>query len=284
MGFYETVTYSFVSPKIFDMLAIPQDSGLRSTVNVTNPLGEDTSVMRTTMLHSVLEVLSRNFNLRCPAARVFELGRIYMPTEDGKLPIEREQIALGIYGDVDFYDLKGAVEELLYTLKAKNVEFEGSGENTTLHPGRTANLLVGGKLCGVLGEVHPDVLKNYELPTKVYVAQIDFEAVLSATDTKIQYKALPKFPSVERDLALLVDDVIPVAQLEKVIVKAAGNLLEGVKLFDVYKGKQVAEGKKSVAYSLTLRAADRTLTDEEIAGCTKKVIKALEREIGAELR
>jgi len=284
MGFYEVVTYSFVSPKIFDMLVIPQGSPLRNTVNVTNPLGEDTSVMRTTMLHSILEVLSRNFNLRCPSAKVFEIGRIYLPTESGKLPNERPQIALGMYGDVDFYDLKGAIEEMLEGLKAKAIEFKLFSEDSSLHPGRTANIYIGGKPCGVIGEVHPEVLKNYELPSKAYVAQLDFETILSAIDTNIQYKPLPKFPSVERDLALLVDDSVPVAELEKVIRKAAGNLLEEVKLFDVYKGKQVAEGKKSVAYSLTLRATDRTLTDEEIAACTGKVVKALAKEIGAELR
>lgn len=284
IGFYEVVTYSFTNPKFFEMLCLPHDSELRSVVTVTNPLGEEHSVMRTTMVHSVLEIIARNINMRNTSGKFFEIGRTYTPHEAEQLPIENQRLVMGMYGDVDYYSLKGAVEDLTAALNIKGISYKPVSDKSYFHPGRTAALYINDIYCGLLGEVHPSVLKQYDLSQKAYVAELDFDIIASSVNTELKYKAMPKYPSVSRDIAMLIDEQINVSEIEAVITKGAGKLLEELRLFDVYKGKQIAEGKKSVAYALTLRAADHTLNEEEISSVMAKIVKLLEKELGAVLR
>ncbi|MCX7715640.1 MAG: phenylalanine--tRNA ligase subunit beta [Clostridia bacterium] len=284
-GMNEIYTYTFTSPTIFDKLNIPADSTLRNTTIITNPLGEDTSVMRTTMLSSMLEVLSRNYNRRAEAARLFEVGKVYIPTQKGALPEEREKICLGMYGaDTDFYDIKGVCEALFEHMSVKNIKFSPLTDNPTFHPGRTAKVLVNGENLGVIGQVHPNVCEKYEIDVSCYLAEMDFDILFRNIAQEKKYKALPKFPAVTRDIAMLADDGVAVSDIEEVIVRSAGSLLDAVKLFDVYKGKQIPEGKKSVAYSVSFRASDRTLTDEEANAVFDMILKSLKTELGVELR
>ena len=284
LGFSEIQTYSFISPKYYDKILLPKDSPLRKSVTIQNPFGEDTSIMRTTTLPSMLEVLSRNYNNRNMEAALYEIGTIYLPDEDSKkLPQEKQFIALGMYGNADFYSLKGAVEVLLKELSVFGWDIAPCSDDVTFHPGRCATLSLNGENIGIIGEIHPSVLVNYSIELPVYAAVLDLNILFNNHNIMKQYKALPKFPAVSRDLALVCDEAIPVIELEKRIRKGAGALLESVTLFDVYKGKQISADKKSVAFSLTLRAEDRTLTDEEAEQATKRVLKGL-KEIGAELR
>lgn len=283
-GLYEVATYSFISPKYYDKINLPADSALRACVTIQNPLGEDTSVMRTTTVPSMLEVLARNYNNRNKTAALYEIGTIYLPQEGRELPDERPIITLGMYGEAyDFFALKGIVETLLRAAGVADCEYEAYTDDAAFHPGRCARVLVGGKLAGMIGEAHPAVCENYQIGTRAYIAYLD-EAVLFENVAPEQgYRPLPRFPAATRDLALICDDELPVAALEKAIRSAVGSTLEELTLFDVYRGAQVAEGKKSVAYSLTMRAADRTLTDEESDAAVKRALKAL-KAIGAELR
>jgi len=284
LGAYEIMTYSFTSPKVFDMLNLDGKDEKRNTVKILNPLGEENSVMRTTMVGSMLDILSRNYNYRNTSVKMFEVGTIYIPTEADKLPVEKERLTLGMYGGVDFYDLKGAVEDLMNDLNIKNISFDVYKEDKSFHPGRTAKLLINGEEAGILGEIHPIVTENYEIPVKTYIAELDFNIIFKNMDKAKTYKPLPKFPSVSRDISMLVDDSVLVAQIEDIIKKASGKLLEELKLFDVYKGSQIPENKKSVAYALTLRSADRTLTDAEIGDIMNKIIKNLSQSLNAQLR
>ena len=284
-GMYEIYTYTFVSPSIFDKLNIPQDSDMRNVVKITNPLGEDTSVMRTTTIASMLDILSRNYNYRNPAAKLFEIGKVFIPTEEGKLPEEPVKITMGMYGGkVDFYDLKGICESMFADLHVEKVKYEAVTDNPTFHPGRCAKLTAGGKMLGIMGEIHPAVTRKYGIETPVYIAELDFENVFVNINTNIKFKELPKFPAVTRDIAMLVDKTIPVADIEEIIVRASGKNLESVSLFDVYEGEQIPEGKKSVAYSAVYRAADRSLTGEEVQKSFDKVVRSLEHQLGAQLR
>ena len=284
-GCYEAQTYSFISPKYYDKINLPEDSDLRRSVVITNPLGEDTSVMRTTCVPSMLEVIARNYNNRNIAGRFFELGTIYLPKESADiLPEERGVAVIGSYGEKeDFFAMKGIILEALDKLGVYGVEFTANKENPTFHRGRCADISIGEKKIGEIGEIAPAVLDNYGIGTRAYVATLDIADIFDARIVEKKFKPTPKFPASTRDLAIICDDELPAASLEKAIRAGAGKLLEKVELFDVYKGSSIAEGKKSVAYTMTLRAADRTLTVEECDKAVNKVLKELAN-IGAELR
>lgn len=283
-GMYEIYTYNFQSPSVLDKLNIGADSPLRNQVKISNPLGEDTSVMRTTMAGSMLDTLSRNYNYRTKSAKLFELGRVYIPNEAGQLPDEPRTLMLGMYGNVDFYDIKGVCEEMFGELHIENVEYERLTDNPVYHPGRSAVIKVGGKTLGVIGEVHPAVLRNFEIGTKAYMGELDFMAIFNAANRDVKYTPLTKFPAVTRDFSIVVDVLTPVADIEKVMKKAGGKLLTKLELNDVYTGSQIPEGKKSVMYKAEFKAPDRSLTGEEADNLHAKIVKNLGNELGAELR
>ncbi len=289
LGADEIVTYSFISPKNFDKINLPDGSPLRNTVKISNPLGEDTSVMRTSLLPSMLCVLAGNYNNRNESAFLFEAAREYIPHGD-VLPEESERIAFGCYGkDYDFYSLKGVIEELFEMMGIDDVEYEPCtddslfGEFYAFHPGRCAAAVKNGKALGIFGELHPHTLENYEIGVKAYAAKLNVPEMMSESVSCRSYKPMPKFPAATRDLAVVVDEDVPAAHIEKAIRSAVGNILESVKLFDVYRGKQIADGKKSVAYSIVMRSHEGTLTDEQAENAMKKVLKKLS-ELGAEIR
>lgn len=287
LGFNEILTYSFISPKYFDKICLPADSGLRKTVTITNPLGEDTSVMRTTTIPSICDILARNYNNRNLVAKLYEIGNEYLPTTLDKLPTEPQRLSLGMYGEADFYDLKGAVEEILEEAGIVDYEItaggEGFDEAEAFHPGRVAVITKGNVTLGIMGELHPQVLENYEIGVKAYVAKLNVPEMLSVSVVEKTYNPLPKFPATTRDLSVVCDEQTPVAALEKAIKSATGNILEKISLFDVYKGKQVGDGKKSVSYSISLRSHEGTLTDEQADTAMKKILKALSA-VGAQIR
>lgn len=278
-GCYEVSTYSFISPKYYDKINLPQDSELRNCVIITNPLGEDTSVMRTTTLPSMLEVLSKNFNNRNTVFSGYEIGNEYIPTSKETLPNENQQVTIGIYGDCDFYKIKGIAEIMLKRLGINDWDINPISDNPTFHPGRCAAIGIDGNEIGIIGEVHPQVLDNYDIGAKAYLAKFDLAKMFTAavSDAELQYKPLPKYPASTRDLSLICDADLPVAHIEKAIKSAVGNTLEAVKLFDVYKGSQIADDKKSVSYSITMRSSTQTLTDTEADAAVKRVLKALEK-------
>ena len=284
-GLNEIITYSFFSPKNYDLIRLPADSPLRRSVTILNPLGEDTSVMRTTAIPSMLETLARNFRARSESARLYELATEYIPTEDGKLPLEPRKIVIGLYGpDEDFFTLKGIVEALLEQTRVFDWEAEPVTDHPTFHPGRCARLQLGDVTLGVIGQVHPAVAENYKVDMPLYVAHLDLEALLQNTSGSPVYKPLPRFPVSTRDLALVCDESVTNAQITSTLKKSMGKLLAEWKLFDVYRSvERLGAGKKSLAYSLTLRAEDRTLTDEECDKAIAKALKALEQ-IGVFLR
>ena len=283
-GFTEIATFSFISPKAYDKIRLPENSPKRNSVVISNPLGEDTSVMRTTVIPSMLDVLSRNYNNRNAAASLFELSNEYIWKGPDVLPDENEKLTIGMYGeDCDFFTLKGAVEELFDVVGIRNYDVEPLTDDPTFHPGRTAVVKVGDEVISVIGEVHPSVLMNYDIGVKAYVAQVDFAALLKYGDNKRSYKALPKFPASSRDLAFVCDGDVPVMKIEKVIAKAVGKILEDIALFDVYVGSQIPEGMKSVAFSVKMRASDRTLTDAEADAAVKKAVDELDK-VGIKLR
>ncbi len=290
LGCYEISTFSFISPKYFDKILLPAGSILRKTETITNPLGEDTSVMRTTILPSMLEILSKNYNNRNAAVKLFEIGKEYIPTQPDKLPLEPLRLAIGMYGDnVDFYDMKGISDKLLEILRINGCDYIRASESdvfdekSAFHPGRSAVIVKDGKAIGILGEIHIDAAENYGIEVKCYAAKFNIPEMLELSEKEVNYKPLPKFPATTRDLSLICDDVLPAAAIEKAIRKASGKLLEKVTLFDVYKGKQIEEGKKSISYSISMRSHDGTLTDEQADSVMKKVLKEL-KNIGAELR
>jgi phenylalanyl-tRNA synthetase beta chain len=285
-GLSEIYTYSFTSPKVFDMINLSPESALRNAIVIANPLGEDYSIMRTTTLPDMLEVLATNYNRRVEEARLFEVSHIYTPKQTPltELPIEKPVLTIGMFGNVDFYEVTGVIDELLTTLGIKKYEYEPVTDNPSFHPGRTAKLLIGGRECGIVGEVHPAAAQKFGAAQRNYVGMIDMEPLINSAQIKPEYKPLPKFPAVSRDIAMLVDDSVLVRQIERLIASKAGKILEEIKLFDVYKGKQVPGGKKSVAYSITFRASDRTLTDEDVGKAMGEIIKALAEKLGAQLR
>ncbi|BDR70633.1 phenylalanine--tRNA ligase beta subunit [Clostridium tetani] len=284
-GLNQSISYSFVSPKIFDKILIPEDNDLRNTVKIKNPLGEDYSLMRTTTLASIMEALSRNYSRNNSYARLFEMGKVYIPSQDEKvLPEERNTLVIGMYGEVDYLNLKGILENLIEELNIEKSSYKRESEHPTFHPGKTAKLYVNKEFAGLLGEIHPDVLDNYDIDEKCYIAELNLDVLFKNANIEKKYTALPKFPAVDRDMALLVDDEVLVQDIESIIRNKGGKILEDVKLFDVYKGTQIPEGKKSVAYSIVYRMPNRTLTDAEVTKVHDKIVRTLENNLGAELR
>lgn len=285
-GFSQGMTYSFESPKVFDRLLIPDDSPLRVTVNILNPLGEDFSVMRTSPLHGMLNSLSTNYNRRNKNVRLYELANIYLPkalplTE---LPDERMQFTLGFCGDGDFFDMKGVVEEFFdKTGMHKKPHYDPKGGKTFLHPGRQADIIYDGVTIGYLGEVHPEVADNYKIGERAYVAVIDMPSMIPFTSFDRKYTGIAKYPAVTRDISMVVPKEILVGQIEEIIDQRGGKILESYELFDIYEGTQILSGYKSVAYSITFRAGDHTLEEQEVLAVMKKILNGLQG-LGIELR
>ena len=285
MGYSEIITYSFVSPTIFDQIRLPEDSPLRNALRIQNPLGEDTSIMRTIALPSMMDILSRNNAYHNKAVKLYELAKIYLPVEGQPLPEELKMLLLGTYGaNETFFTLKGELEAIFAGLRLKKASYTAQKNNPSYHPGRCATVSIDGVEVGVLGQVHPLVAKNYGIDADVYCAEINFTKLMTFLLPDATYTPLPKYPSVSRDLALVCDEAVTVAQAEDVITAAAGKLLRGVKLFDIYRGTGVPEGKKSMAFSLELRADDRTLTDTDSETVVNKVLAALKEKLNAVLR
>ena len=291
-GCTEVSTFSFISPKAYDKICLPPDSELRNSIVILNPLGEDTSIMRTTILPSMLDVLSFNYNHKTEAACMYEMGTVYTPTTPDNLPIESQKVTIGMYGNgADFFALKGIVEKLLDCLHVDHYDVEPVKDNPTFHPGRTATFHPGrtaaftmdGKVLATLGEVHPTVAENYAIGTRVYLAELDVNTAYENESGTRTHKPLPKYPASNRDLAFVCDKEIPVLKLQRAIGEAVGKTLESVKLFDVYQGEQIEKGKKSVAFNIRMRAHDRTLTDDEADAAMKRVVKALDK-MGISLR
>lgn len=283
-GCSEISTFSFISPKAYDRIRLAKDDAKRNSVVIMNPLGEDTSIMRTTILPSMLEVLARNYNHKNASASLYEIGTVYEPTQAGKLPVEKQKAVIGLYGNTaDYYTLKGIVEKLLYTLNTAEYDIVPVSDNPTFHPGRTSEFRIGDQVLATLGEVHPEAAENYGIDERVYIAEIDVETAYENKMAARTHKALPKFPAVTRDLAFVCDRDIPVLTLEKEIRGAVGKTLESVKLFDVYEGEQIESGKKSVAFNIQMRSADKTLTDEEADAAMKRIVKTLGK-MGISLR
>lgn len=285
-GFSQGMNYSFESPKVFDKLLLPEDSEMRRTVNILNPLGEDFSIMRTTSLNGMLTSLATNYNRRNKNVRLYELGNIYIPKElpVTELPEERMQFTLGMYGDGDFYDMKGVVEELFEKLGLTNKEeYDPTDKKPFLHPGRQADIIYDGRKVGYLGEIHPQVADNYDIGDRAYVAVLDMPEIVELATFDRKYQGIAKYPAVTRDIAMVMPKEILVGQVEKVFEKKGGKLLESYELFDVYEGAQIKEGFKSVAYSLSFRANDRTLEDKDIVAIMDKILSEL-GSMGIELR
>ena len=285
-GFSQGMTYSFESPKVFDKLLLPEDSELRKTVTISNPLGEDFSVMRTTSLNGMLTSLATNYNRRNKDVRLFEMGNIYIPKAlpVTDLPDERMQFTLGFYGDGDFFTMKGVVEEFLGQVGIdKDISYDAKAGKTFLHPGRQANVVYNGTVIGYLGEVHPTVCENYNMKTRAYVAVIDMPYIYEMANFDKKYEGIAKFPAVSRDISMVVPKEILVGDIEAVIKQRGGKILESYSLFDIYEGDQIEKGFKSVAYNIVFRAKDRTLEENDIAGAMKKILNGLER-LGIQLR
>ena len=285
MGYSEIITYSFVSPSGWDQIRLPKDSRLRNAIRILNPLGEDSSVMRTTALPSMLDILARNAAYHNKAVKLYEIGKIYLPQDGETLPQEPKVLMLGAYGGgTDFFSMKGEIEALLRAINAMQPEYVAEETNPSYHPGRCARLMIDGASCGVFGQIHPLVARSYGIDSEVYCAELDFTALLDKLMPEKTYHPLPKFPAVSRDLSLVCDDALTIAELENCIKHAGGKLLRGVELFDIYRGANLPDGKKSVAFSLELRADDRTLTDTDSDGVITNILKALEEKLKVVIR
>lgn len=285
LGYSEIMTYSFISPSYYDKIRLAEDDSLRQSIRILNPLGEDTSIMRTTAIPSMLEVLARNEHFHNKQAYLYELARTYGKQENTAMADERQELILGAYGEqMDFFQLKGDVEVLLNAFHPGEITYVANTTNPTFHPGRCATVMVGEQAVATIGEIHPLVAKNYDVDNRMYVAQIDFTTLLTLQNTKIVYRPLPKYPAMTRDIAVVCDTAIPVGDLRACIIKAGSGLISDVALFDIYTGNPIPAGKKSVAFSLKLRAEDHTLTDTEADEDVKAVLSALEEQLGAVLR
>ncbi len=285
LGYNEIITYSFTSPSAFDQIRLPKDSPLRNCLRIQNPLGEDTSVMRTIALPSMMDILARNSAYHNKAAKFYEIAKVYLPTEGQVLPQEPKKLLLGTYGAGEtFFTLKGEIEAILKGLRVLPVEYTAEKSNPSYHPGRCAILSIDGENVGVMGQVHPLVVKNYGMDCEVYCAELNLSRLMQLRLPDPTYTPLPKYPAVTRDLALVCDEDVTVAQAEKVIAAAAGKLLRDVRLFDIYRGTGVPTGKKSMAFSLELRSDERTLTDSDSEGVMNKVLSALKNDLNAVLR
>ena len=285
LGYSEIITYSFVSPAVFSQIRIPEDSPLRNALRIQNPLGEDTSIMRTIALPSMLEILGRNNAYHNKAAKLYEVAKIYLPQEGQALPEEPKMLVLGSYGeDETFFKLKGEIEAVFTGLRLKKASYTAVKDNPSYHPGRCAAIFMDGIEVGVMGQVHPLAAKNYGIDTPVYCAEINFTKLLTMLLPEATYTPLPKYPTVCRDLALICREDVTVAQAEQVIAASAGKLLRKIQLFDIYRGVGVPEGKKSMAFSLELRSDERTLTDADSEAVVNKVLAALKEKLDAVLR
>ena len=285
-GFSQAMTYSFESPKVFDKLLIPADSDSRKTVVISNPLGEDYSIMRTLPLNGMLTSLSTNFGRRNKDVRLYEMGNIYLPKQVPltELPEERMQLTFGMYGDGDFFTMKGVVEELLSQLGLRNkAEYDPTADLPFLHPGRKASVVYDGTVIGYLGEVHPTVAANYAIKERVYIAVIDMPEIVSRASFDYKYEGITNFPVSSRDLSMVVPKNILVGDIEKVFDERGGAYLESYELFDVYEGEQIEKGFKSVAYSLKFRGKDKNLEENDITSAMKKILNGLEQ-MGIQLR
>ena len=283
-GYDSIITYSFYSPAGWDMIRLPENDPRRDAIRILNPLGEDTSCMRTTTLPSVLEVLARNWNFRNKAVRIYEFAKVYKKRPDG-MADEPKILTLGAYGGgMDFYTLKGTVEELCDALRISGVEYVPVRDDPSYHPGRCAAVYAGGEYLGRFGQVHPLVAKNYGVSEELYAAELDFPAMFAHRTTELYYAPLPRYPAVMRDISLVCDDALTAGELEKCIRRAGGEYLESVEVFDVYKGANIPEGKKSISFALALRAGDQTLTDDHADEAVAAILDALAREYGAVIR
>ena len=283
IGLNEILTYSFVSPRGVDKIQLPENDPKRNFVTLINPLGEETSVMRTTMMPSMLDVLYTNISRKVDRAYAFECGHTFTP-QNG-LPQEHNHICIGMYGkEVDFFALKGAIETIAKNVGFENYEIIPEKNNSTFHPGRCAKIEYNGMYVGTFGELHPDVIENYGLGQRVYIAELDLDIMFENSSTNIVYSPLPKFPSTSRDIALIVRDEVYVKDIEDIIRANGAGLVEDYKLFDVYKGAQIEEGHKSIAYSITYRSKEKTLTDEDVAKVHDVILKELAENLNANLR
>ncbi len=284
MGLWESTTFSFIGPKMYDMIRLPENSDKRSCVVISNPLGEDTSVMRTTALPSILEVLSHNQNHKNESAAMYELATVYIPTSPETLPNEKKTLVIGSYNKGDFYVLKGECESVLGLAGIENYKIVTERENPTFHPGRCANITLDGNVIGTLGQIHPEAASAFGLSGEIYAAELDMEAIYENRHLYHEFRHLPKYPATSRDFSFVCDEELEAGKIEEICTKAGGKLTESVTVFDVYRGAQVGEGKKSVSIRVTLRAADRTLTDQDAEKATEKMLKALSAELGIALR
>ncbi|MCR4746392.1 MAG: phenylalanine--tRNA ligase subunit beta [Lachnospiraceae bacterium] len=284
-GYSEAFEYSFESPKVFDKLLLPEDAAERKTIRISNPLGEDFSVMRTLTLNGMLTSLALNFNRRNKNVKLYEMGKIYLPNSDeSKLPDERRQLTLGFYGDGDFYTLKGVVEEVLASVGLKSrVDYDPEAGKTFMHPGRQANIIYENEVIGFLGEIHPEVCDNYDMKTRAYIAVLDMPKIVEKATFDRHFFGIAKFPAVTRDISMLVPKKVTAGEIDAILMQRGGKILEDFSLFDIYEGEQVKEGCKSMAYSLSFRDKERTLSDDDVNGAMKKILNGLEG-LGAELR
>ena len=284
-GYSEIITYSFISPTYYDKIRWAADDARRESFKILNPLGEDTSIMRTTVLPSMLEILTRNYNYRNKNVKLYEVGRVYLPRNGDGLADERKILSMGAYGeDMDFFAMKGHIEAVLKDIRAEGVHCEPCTDNPSYHPGRCATVWCGETCIGVFGQIHPLTARNYGVDGELYCAELSFDGLMSVKGADPEYVALPKFPAVTRDIAVVCEEAVTVGRLEKAIVSGSKSLLKEVKLFDIYRGKGVDEGKKSVAFNLVFRADDRSLTGEEVEADVKNILQTLESDCGATLR
>ena len=283
-GFSQAMTYSFESPKVFDKLKLPADSVYRKTVVISNPLGEDFSVMRTLPIHGMLTSLSTNYNRRNKNVKLYELAKVYLAADDvNELPDERVEFTLGAFGSVDFYSMKGVIEEFLEKIGMKKPTYDAKAGIPFLHPGRQADVYYADKKIGYIGELHPDVADTYSIGERTYIVVIDIPTVTEMASFDKKFTGIAKFPAVTRDISMVMPKELPVGEVEKIIEKRGGKILESYNLFDIYEGSQIKEGFKSVAYSIAFRANDRTLEDKDITPVMEKIFKDLEAD-GIELR
>ena len=285
-GFSEGMTYSFESPRVFEKLLLPEDSPLRRCIEIANPLGVDYSIMRTSPLNGILTSLATNYNHRNKDVRLYELANIYLPKSLPltELPEERMQLTLGMYGRGDFFDMKGCVEAVFEKLGIKGVvSWQPDSGRPYLHPGRKADIRIGDTVVGYLGEIHPEVADNYDIGTKVYVAVLDMEELANQASFDVKYTGVAKFPAVTRDISLVMKKSVLAGEVEEVIRKNGGKLLETYKLFDIYEGENVAADEKSLAYSIRFRASDRTLEEKDVTAVMNKILTKLES-LGVTLR
>ena len=285
-GFSQGMTYSFESPKVFDKLLLPKDAPERQAIQISNPLGEDYSIMRTISLNGMLTSLATNYNRRNKDVRLYELGNIYLPKSLPltELPEERMQFTLGMYGEGDFFSMKGVVEEFFEKIgMRKKEQYDPNAGKSFLHPGRQANIVYEGTVVGYLGEVHPEVADNYGIGGRAYVAVIDMPEVVARATFDRKYSGIAKFPAVTRDISMVVPKEILAGQIEAMIEQRGGDILESYNLFDLYEGAQIKEGYKSIAYSIVFRAKDRTLEESDVTKAMKKILNGLES-MGIELR